>query len=66
MQIKLEEINQSGGKGLHFSNVLWKIKHVQTSISNLLACFFLDFTQDVEKGGLHAVAVQSVLPTNKM
>lgn len=29
---------------------------------SLLACFFLDLTQDVEKGGLHAMAVQSMFP----
>lgn len=29
---------------------------------SLLACFFLDLAEDVEKGGLHAMAVQSMFP----
>lgn len=36
-------------------------KHVPAKLS-LLACFFLDLAQDVEKGGLHAMAVQSMFP----
>lgn len=57
--LRITEANDSGGRKVSKNQNTCVIK------LSLLACFFLDLAQDVKKGGLHAMAVQRVLPKGK-